>query len=217
MIERGGIDRKRYFLSPAVCGPCRGLLALVLACAAAVGCGGPKEEKAPSSEAGKAALAPGVKGGATSEAAGVPIYPDARYMEDLSMERTRIGEAAARLSGMDTRVWVYYSDDGAEKVIRWYADKLGVQPAVVRFDLGRVDKRRMGRRGTEAHFRLAPLREGREGSRSLSVMDHDIQMPPGGARPGERVRLRVVDKTTIRIVEISTAPDHRAPAEEPPR
>jgi hypothetical protein len=147
--------------------------------------------------------------------AGIPVYPGARYMERQSRERNRIGQAA--LTGMAAQVWIYYTDDPAGKVIDWYADKLGMKPAITEFDLGRIDKLRMGERGKEAHFTLAPLRKGREGSRSLAVSNRDIQLPPGGVKPGERVRFRIVDKTTIRIVEMSSAPGRRAPGEEPPR
>jgi len=137
-------------------------------------------------------------------------------MEDLSRERNRLGASAGQLTGMETRVWIYYSEDAAEKVIRWYADKLGGRPMITRFDLGRIDKLRMGKRGTEAQFTLAPMAKGREGSRSLAVIDHDIQLPPGGVKPGERVRVRIVDTTTIRIVETIATPGRRAPGEEPP-
>jgi hypothetical protein len=136
-------------------------------------------------------------------------------MERQSQERTRIGEAA--LTGMATQVWIYDTDDPVGKVIDWYANSLGMKPDVTEFDLGRIDKRRAGERGKEAHFTLAPLREGQGESRSLSVSDRDIRLPPGGVKPGERVRLRIVDRTTIRIVETSRAPGRRAPGEEPAR
>lgn len=193
------------------------LLSLAVTCALAAGCGGPREEKAAPPPSGQAAPGSVVTGEGIPEEAGVPVYPGARYMERLSEERSRRGQSAAALTGMATRVWIYYTDDRAEKVISWYTDKLGMKPAVTQFDLGRLDKRREGDRGEEAHFTLAPLPEGREGSRSLSVMNRDIQLPPGGYGSGERLRARIVDKTTIRIVEISSTPGHRAPGEEPAR
>ena len=192
------------------------ILALALACVLPAGCGGPGKEKAAPPGAGTSAPGAGGTSEEPAEVAGIPVYPGARYMERLSQERNRIGHAAA-LTGMATRLWIYYTDDPVGKVMGWYADKLGMKPIVTEFDLGRLDKLRMGERGKEAHFTLAPLREGREGARSLAVSDRDIQLPPGGVKPGERVRVRIVDKTTIRIVETSSAPGRRAPGEEPAR
>jgi len=192
------------------------LIAMAIACTLAAGCGRPKERDAASPDAGAGDPARAAKGERGGEVAGVPIYPGARYMEDLSRERSRLGTSEGRLTGMETRVWIYYSEDAAEKVIRWYADKLGGRPVVTGFDLGRIDKLRLGERGTEAQFTLAPLAKGREGSRSLAVIDHDIRLPPGGVKPGERVRVRIVDTTTIRIAETLLTPGRRAPGEEPP-
>lgn len=188
------------------------ILALTLAWMVAAGCGDPGREATAPPDSG--AQAPGATGEDTATKAGIPVYPGARYMERESLERSRMGQAA--LTGMATQVWIYYSDDPAGKVIGWYAERLGLEPAITEFDLGRLDKLRTGERGKEAHFTLAPLREGKRGSRSLAVSDRDIQISQGGVKPGERPRFRIVDKTTIRIVETAQAPGRRAPGEEPP-
>ncbi len=192
------------------------LLALMLGCALVAECGG-KDDREAAPPPSQGAGAPGAQSGGLPAVAGVPVYPGARYLEKMSKERSDLAGSAARLTGMDARVWIYRTDDSAEQVVRWYADKLGVHPAIARFDLGRIERRRAGEQGTEAHFTLAPLSDGREGSRSLTVLDRDVQLPPGGVKPGERARPRIVDETTIRIVQTFVVAGRRAPGEEPPR